>query len=95
MKYKVHVPTEQYGFCEAEWDATPLMNPETMYSQIADYFKPKTGLPDKDFQAFIIRQLLGGDGNHVEEFNAMNQLQQKVVQENKKALQTIKRRNEN
>ncbi len=62
------------------------------YGAIKRVWEGNTGLPDREFQAFVIRQLLGESGNHIEQYNAMSSIQQTVVQENKKALKTIKRR---
>lgn len=99
MKITYHVPSEQYGFIELENEQIEELTPATAqmavegYKRLSEAVKCGEGLPDKDFQAFVIRQLLGGEGNHIEEYNKMSEFQQKVVQENKKALQTIKRKN--
>lgn len=100
MKIELHVPVEQYGFVSASFEidqegAFPADQTRTTYEAIANAFKEKTGISDKEFQAFLIRQLLQEGGNHIEEYNAMSPIQQKVVQEVKKSLATLKRRNEN
>ena len=101
----MHVPVEQFGFIAItleEEDLKVMKVSESdditksiarTYKEFSEAYKPSQGLPDKDFQAFIIRQLLGGEGNHIEDYNQMSEFQQKVIQENKKALKSIQRRN--
>lgn len=90
MKYTIHLPTEQYGFVEAEFDGE-LEAVEPFYRELADQFKPKptNSLPTKEFNGFLDRQLLG-EGNHIDEYEKMSPQQKQVVQEVKKALARIK-----
>lgn len=88
MKFTVHLPTEQYGFCEAEFEADDLNVAAHNYRQLADVFKVKSGLDSKLFDAFIDKQISGGT-NHIEEYNAMSPDQQAVVQLLKRSMKRI------
>ena len=92
MKSILHVPVESFGFVEVEYDS--WKEPEDLkqaYNAIKRVWEGAAGLPTRDFQAFLINMLLGQD-NHVEQVEQMNDIQRIVVNEAKKALATIKRR---
>ena len=89
MKHKLHIPTEQYGFVEVEFEASSEDFVAQTYRDIAAAFKPKSGLSDKDYNSFIDRYLLG-ELVHTEEYAAMSPDQQKTVQVIKRSLARIK-----
>ena len=93
MKYKLHIPTEQYGFVEVEFEAFSEDFVEQTYRQVVNAFKPKAGLSDKDYNSFIDRYLLG-ELVHTEEYAAMSTDQQKTVQIIKRSLARIKSKQE-
>lgn len=93
MKIKLHIPTEQYGFVEIEPETDDPHAVAGIYQQFSGAFKVNEGIPDKEFDAFIQRQLLG-QSNHVEEYQAMSPEQKKYVQINKRALNRIRAKDE-
>jgi hypothetical protein len=88
MKFTLHIPTEQYGFCEAEFEADDVNIAAHNYKQIADSFLGGAGLPDKDFDKFVENQL-GGGSNHIEDWEKMSPEQRKYIQINKRALNRL------
>ena len=93
-KADAQISTGQFEYIKIEVEDT-VEGIIGAYRALKEGYAGRPGLPARDFQAFIIRQLLGEDGNHLEEYNRMSPAQQMVIQENKKALKTIKRHNEN
>lgn len=89
---ELHIPVEQYGFVAVRLDeATPEAAAE-IYRDFAAPFKPQEGIPGADFQEFLIQQCLQSGTNHIDTYTAMSEKQKWCVQELKKALATIKRR---
>lgn len=90
-KVTLHIPTETYGFVAVEMEGTPE---EVMitYREYADAFKPKEGLGDKEYNAFINKMLLN-ETNHVEEYNQMNEKQKYAVQVIKRGLKRLEAKN--
>ena len=84
MKITLHIPTEQYGYCQAEFEADDMNAVAHNYREIAKVFKSSGGLPDKEYNAFIDRMLAGED-NHVETYQAMSDQQKDAVQVIKRA----------
>lgn len=94
MKVTLHVPTEQYGFVapEIETDGqtlSPAAYTAQVYFEFANMFKPKVGLPDKEWNKFVDRMLLEEEGNHMEEYELMSEAQKSCVQVIKKAMKRI------
>ncbi len=99
MKITYRIPTEAYAYVELEHEYSTSPSPEDVkvnYEKFVDAFKPKPEqqLDAKEYQAWLINQLLGL-GNGVEDMEKMSQEQKFYSHELKKALATIKRRNEN
>lgn len=81
MKITLHIPTEQYGYCEVEPDLT---NPEEVrkcYDQYKAAFaaKPENVADDK-FVTDYIYNSLNGLGNSPEAWEALHPIQKKVLQ---------------
>ncbi len=93
MKALAHIPTEQYGFIEQELEAESNEGIKMAYNSIKRVWSDDFGLDPKEYQAWLINQLLG-EGNGVEDMERMSQEQRFYSHEIKKALATIKRRNE-
>jgi hypothetical protein len=91
MKYKAHVPTEQYGFIEAVFNQEEGRNPADVYAELSAMFKPREGLDEKEFNAFIDAQLLG-DSNHIDMYEKASTEQKKIIQTIKRALKRIEAR---
>lgn len=89
MKIELHIPVEQYGFIAAQVDCEPN-EVASVYNQLAGSFRPKptNSLPDKEYDAFIERQISGGT-NTVDSYYAMSPEQQKYVQIIKRAIKRI------
>lgn len=89
-KVQLHIPVEQYGFVAIDCDGLTAEETASVYVEYAQAFKPKVGLLDKDFNAFIDRMLLGQEGNHIEQYEAMSERQKDQVQCIKRALKRLK-----
>ena len=100
MKFKLHIPTEQYGFIEAEYDdktKDQIRDAVSGYREIkAAWGKPEAvengmgmtpgpGLKEKEFSAIIDKYLVDENGINSEEYALMNEDQWRVVQVLKKA----------
>lgn len=91
MKIKLHIPTEQYGFVEAEFDwleEGKIIDPAEAYKQIGDLFRPQEGLSPKDFNQFLDKYLTENTGD-LEVYNGMSDAQKAVIQEIKKAFKRL------
>lgn len=85
-KYKasLHLPTEQYGFIAVEVEDTPTGIVEA-YRGFQRLTQSAAGLPEKDFNAFIDRQL-SGEPNHIEDYEKTSDTQKIIIQTLKRAL---------
>lgn len=87
MKITFRVPTEMYAFAEVTIDAGDVTAQEVKekYDYFSEAFKPKpiNSLPDKEYNEFIDRIMLG-ESNHIETW-------EKCSPEQKAAAQVIKR----
>lgn len=61
MKVKLHIPTEQYGYCEVEPDSVSPEAIAEVYKMYADAFKPKpiNELPTKEWNICLDRYMHG------------------------------------
>lgn len=86
-KSTIRLATAQYEFIEVVVEGSPedILEAHNAFKRILG---PSEGLPDKEFDAFIQRQL-SGETNHVEEYNRMSDVQKHYVQVNKRALKRI------
>jgi len=96
MKVSFRIPTEMYSFVEPVIDMpedTTAEKIREVYDELAAAFKPKpeNSLGDKEYNAFIDRQLTG-EANHVEEYNQMSPQQKDAVQIIKRSLKRIESR---
>ena len=92
MKAILRVPTEQYAFIELQIESDSLNSIKEIYDELKQSVKPQEGIPTKDFNAFIDRQM-HGETNHVEEYMSMSDWQKSVVQELKKAIKRAEAKN--
>ena len=91
MKVTYRIPTEQYAYVEVETTVKEETTPETVletHRVLTEAFKPKSGIPTKDFNQALDRYLKDGTGE-TEQFLAMNPDQQRVFQEIKKSLKRV------
>jgi hypothetical protein len=91
MKITYRIPTEQYAYVEVEKEYQEDPSAETIkehYQELADAFKVKVGLSQKDFNACLDRYLNDGTGE-TNTYLAMSPAQQAVIQEIKKAFKRI------
>ena len=89
MKYKIHLPTEQYGFIEAETeDRDEAM---TEYRRIKKILngKQSVGLDDKTWRSVLDRYLKDGK-MEADKYSEMNTDQVLVIQEIKKSIKRQK-----
>lgn len=84
---KIHLAIGEYEFVEFETERLDNSAMDNVRA-IREAFKPKVGLPSKEFNEFIDRQL-NGEPNNIEDYNQMNAGQQDVAQHIKKALARI------
>lgn len=85
MKFTLHVPVEQYGFVALEVEKESSSEVKQAYDAIAQAFKAKSGLPDKEYRQFISNQLAGKHIS-VEDYEKMSDMQVFAVQVIKRAL---------
>ncbi len=90
IKVGLHIPTEQYGFVLVECEGLSAEQTAELYNEYSRAFLPKVGLADKEYNAFIDRMLMGQDGNHIEQYEAMNDNQKYAVQVLKRGIKRLK-----
>lgn len=97
MKVSHRVPTQQYGYIEAEQDIDDALPVDTAQEKIRwmhDFLvktmaeRPVNELPKKDFDQFIDTYLQGGN-NHIEVYEKMSPAQKDIVQTIKRSLARI------
>jgi hypothetical protein len=74
---KIHIPTEQYGFIEA--DVESVEQAESLSQEVKSMFSTGNGLSDKDFNQALDRYLTDGTGE-TEIYLAMNNEQKGIIQ---------------
>lgn len=89
MTYKTtfHIPTEQYGFLEVEYEGEPDDVVEA-YRAFKRLLGPQEGLPTKDWNATLDEYLKTGDMKS-EEYEKMSLSQKQIIQEIKKSVKRI------
>lgn len=86
MKVKLHIPTEQYGFCEAEFD----IDPKTGWPEVRDEYdaikqgfaeKPQNTLSDKEQKEITdyIHNALNGAGNSPDTWEKFHPIVKQVL----------------
>ena len=91
MKIKLHIPTEQYGFVEAEFEIKGDETPDEIaekYYFIAKGFKQQEGITDKDFNGFLDKYLRENTGD-LETYNRMSESQKNIIQAIKRSVKRI------
>lgn len=72
MKYKAHIPVEQYGFIEAEWEDDG--NPAEIYHEIKHSTGFGDGLAEDDFREIYdlvaSKKAINGDPGMLDGMNA-------------------------
>lgn len=79
MKTTLHIPTEQFGFLEVEFEAQNEAEALEKYQELSNLAKGGEGVSQGQLEAFVKKQLLG-EGNSIEEYNQMSKPQQDIVQ---------------
>ena len=93
MKATLRLPTNhQYAFIEIETECDSIEEAHLAYEQAMAMIRNE-GLPVREWQEWLINQLLEQD-NHVEQMEKLSPMQKWATHEIKKALNTIKRRNQ-
>lgn len=87
MKYKIHVPTVEYGFIEAEVEGDNEDAVEE-HNDLLESYRGGLGLSRDEFNACLDRYLKEGTGE-TDVYLRMNKEQQNVIQELKKAFKRI------
>lgn len=85
---KIRIPTEQYGFVEVDVTVNNLSEIKEKYAEVKDLFAPKSGLEDKDWRE-ALDSYLSGNSMNAETYYAMSDVQQKIIQELKKAFKRL------
>ncbi len=92
MKYTLHIPVEQYGFVEAEYEgmSTDPDEARDFYETIKATFKVGEGISDKEFNA-VVDAMMRGESikNGTEIWPRMSESQQNVCQNIKRSMKRI------
>lgn len=93
MKATLRVPLDQYAFIEFRYDDKFIQPADLIakYREAMREFKGGPGLTEREFQAFIDRQLCG-DPNQADEYARTSNEQKNVIQIIKRALKRIEAR---
>ena len=93
MKGKIRVAVDTYEFIELDAEGESADDLFETYRALKRLAVHKNGLPEKDFNRFIDRQLMG-ESNELEVYNQMSPEQVFAVQSLKKALKRLKAKEE-
>lgn len=91
MKYKLHVPVEQFGFVEAELESETLDEAKLVYDAIKREWDGAEGLSEKEMNAFVDGMLVG-EPNHIEQWERMSPIQKFCAQIIKRSLKRLESR---
>lgn len=83
---KIHIPTAQYGFIEAEVETA--YEAHQLHHEITEQFKAGAGLSDRDFNKVLDRYLTDGTGE-TQDYLDMNNEQKWLIQHIKRAYKRI------
>lgn len=83
---KIHIPTTQYGFIEAEVENA--IQAHELHCEITEQFKEGCGLSDKQFNKVLDRYLTDGTGE-TQDYLDMNTEQKWLIQHIKRAYKRI------
>jgi len=83
---KIHIPTTQYGFIEAEVET--VTEAQELSDEVTKAFTQPQGLTQRDFNTVIDRYLSEGTGE-TQTYLDMNNVQRGVIQEIKKSIKRI------
>ena len=89
MKATLHFPTEQFGFAEVEIEVDSPIEALQKYTETTRANNTGAGLPDKDYNSFVDRMLLG-ESNELEQYTQMSDEQKTTIQVIKRALKRLK-----
>ncbi|HLH93562.1 MAG TPA: hypothetical protein VKW08_00445 [Xanthobacteraceae bacterium] len=85
MKAVIRIPTEQYAFIEIETEVTSSEEALNEYRALKKLYQVGSGLAPKDWNRVLDRYLWGDGSMHSEEYAAMNENQQTIIQEIKRS----------
>ena len=86
MKYILRLPTnDQYAYIEQEGEYDTIDEALEAYNIAMTLIKGGTGLPDKEFNAFLDR-MLKDEPNHIEDYEKASADQKAIIQILKRAL---------
>lgn len=88
LPLKIRIPTEQYAFVEVDVEINSLSEIKEKYDEVKSLFELKTGLPDQEWRESLDGYLLDCSMTS-EVYYKMSDIQQKVIQELKKAFKRI------
>lgn len=95
MKYKCHVPTEEYGFAEVEWESNDFPvppDPKDVYDEVKKQFTTNFGLDTKEWNKALDEYLTTNSFTNPDEtFFKMSPTQQAVIQEIKKSIKRLEK----
>lgn len=80
MKATLRIPTEQYAYIEVELEKDSFEEVVSEYRNLSKLYKGGTGLPEKDFMRVLDRYLWGDAAMTADEFAALNEDQQIIIQ---------------
>jgi hypothetical protein len=84
---KIHIPTEQYGYCEI--DCETLEEAKDRYLEAKYIFTEKEGLDDKNWRR-VLDRYLSENTMSPDEYDQMSNEQRRTVQEIKRSFARIK-----
>lgn len=91
MKYKIHVPTTEYGFIEQELEGTSEEAVDA-HNELLVAYRGGLGIETKEFNEALDRYLTENTGE-TDQYLRMSKDQQAVFQEIKKSLKRIEYKN--
>jgi len=80
MKVQIRIPTEQYGYIEMEGQMDSFEEALTAHDAALLMYKGGKGMLPLDFNKVLDRYLWGDGSMLSEEYEAMNKVQQEVIQ---------------
>lgn len=88
MNVKIRIPTEQYAFIEIDTEVQSIEEAKEKYDEVKRMCTVGFGLADKEWRNALDRYLKEGTLTS-EEYNTMDEKQQGIIQEIKKAYKRI------
>lgn len=93
MKYKLHIPTVEYGFIELEGEVESAEQAVIGFGDVLKMYRGADGLKEPEFQKVLDNYLYGTEDMEADQYAGMNKEQIGIIQTIKRSKARLKNKN--